>query len=146
MWYTFKTSIPFFTKRSCYGAGEMAQWLRAQTAIEEDHGRVPSTHIGRFTTASNSSSTRPDTSSLWGYLHPPTHILKIDKYLKKKKQLSACLNIAFYMIFLFLKTDKKVGWILEKFRVSKTKWKWCHWNQPKIVIARVVLVSTSHYS
>lgn len=47
------------------------------------------------------------------------HILKIN-IKKKKKLLSACLNSLFY-VFLFLKTDKKVGWILAMFRVSKIK-------------------------
>jgi len=47
---------------------------------------------------------------------------KMNKSLKKEqeKQVSACLDSPFYVI-LFLKTDKKVGWILAMLRVSKIK-------------------------
>jgi hypothetical protein len=44
----------------CEGAGEMAQWLRALSALPGDLGLIPSTHR-ELTTVCHSSSRGPDT-------------------------------------------------------------------------------------
>lgn len=60
--------------RVCFvfsGAGEILQWLRELAALGEDLSVIPTTHIERLTTTSN--------SSFWGFntfWHPqaPSHI------------------------------------------------------------------------
>lgn len=47
----------------------MAQWLRMCTALAEDPGSVPLTHVMQHTTTCNSSSKGLPMSSLRGHLH-----------------------------------------------------------------------------
>lgn len=42
----------------------MVQWLKAHTSLTEDLNLVPSTHVGQFTTACDSSSQGANTSSV----------------------------------------------------------------------------------
>jgi hypothetical protein len=52
--------VPVFKKKKKgKGAGEMAQWLRAQTDLPEDTGSIPSTHL-QLTTACNTRPSKVD--------------------------------------------------------------------------------------
>ena len=65
----FKTSLGNLTSlrlkiKSKNVAGEMAQWLRAHSALGEAPDSVPSTHIQQLTTSCNPGS-RVSNASLW---------------------------------------------------------------------------------
>lgn len=76
----------------CVGwvAGEMAQWLKALSALPEDIGPIPRLHIWWLTTTCNSSSRCSGAilKCLWVQMYMQVkhkHINKTEKYFKKER-------------------------------------------------------------
>ena len=61
MGYTMKLYI----NKEPVGTGEMAQWLRTHTSIEEDQTLAPSTHVRHLRITCNSIPKESNTSNLW---------------------------------------------------------------------------------
>jgi hypothetical protein len=85
------SSITKITFNSQAGVEEMAQWLRALTALPEDLSSVPSAHVECLTTAYNYSSRKSNASGFYRHLH--SYVLAICTHTHACTPTYTCTHI-----------------------------------------------------